>query len=154
MIGLRKLAVFLIIVLVPGTASAAQVGRWQSGIVQGYTKYWTVNNDGAHFTIWCKSQRNKPVSLISIDIEGQPAPPSKRVEIAIGRSFVKLDADRNGYLPTNCPTCADNFVYLWNQIRSATRLAVTFADDRHAGFSLDGARDVLPGTACSPASGG
>jgi hypothetical protein len=153
MIDPRKLAIVLIAFMLPSSALADQVGKWQSGTVQGFTKYWTVNDDGAHFTIWCKAQRDHPVSLISIDIQGHPAPPRKRVKIVVGRTLVKLTADSNGYLPTGCAACADSFVYLWNRIRSSSHLSVMFDDDRRAGFSLEGAMDILPGAACIPASG-
>jgi len=153
MFDLKKIAIFLIVMLTPSAVFADQVGRWHSDTVQGFTKYWTVNRDGSHFTIWCKAQKTRPVSLISIDINGEPAPPSKRVLIVVGRSLVKLTADSNGYLPTSCAACADSFVYLWNRIRSSNHLSVTFDDDRRAGFSLDGAMDILPGSACAAAAG-
>ena len=140
--------------MIPASATAAQIGEWHSGTVRGYTQYWTTNSDGSHFTIWCKAQKNHLISLISIDIAGQPAPPSKRVKIVVGRTLVKLTADSNGYLPMDCPTCGDSFVYLWNRLRSSNYLSVLFDDDRQAGFSLDGAMDILPGAACTPASGG
>ncbi len=152
MIDPRKLAIVLITALIPASATAADIGKWHSGTVQGFTKYWTANSDGSHFTIWCKAQKNRPVSLISIGIGGHPAPPRKRVRIVIGRTLVKLTADSNGYLPTDCPTCADNFVYLWNRLRSSSYLSVLFDDDRQAGFSLEGAMDILPGGVCSPAT--
>lgn len=154
MIDPKKLTILIIVSMVPSSTLAAQAGKWQSGTVQGFTKYWTVNDEGAHFTIWCKPQKDHPVSLISIDIQGHPAPPSKKVLIAVGRNLVKLTADSNGYLPTSCAACADSFVYLWNQIRSSNYLSVLFDDDRKAGFSLEGAMDILPGAACTPASGG
>jgi hypothetical protein len=86
--------------------------------------------------------------LLHVVIDGKTPKPNTRIKLIIDREIMQLPVNSEGYTDTGCATCADSFEYIWHQLRSATAIAVKFSDDRYAGFSLKGAREVLPANAC------
>jgi hypothetical protein len=131
-----------------GSASAVQYGQWKNETVQGFEKFWTETADGSRFTIWCNRKRNLSGTVVDIDIDGRNAPAQRSIRVVIDRSMLKLTADANGYVQTDCAACADGYTVLWNRLRSGTNLAVKFEDDRYAVFSLKGAREALSSSTC------
>lgn len=129
--------------------AAKEAEKWHNETVQNFQKYWTANNSGSKFIIWCNPDRKVSGTLIDIKINGQKAPPGTRIRVVIDRDMIKLPSDSSGYIQTSCATCADSFKFLWNRLRSATSLAVKFEDDRYANFSLKGASRILPGPTCT-----
>ncbi len=130
------------------TAYAETSGAWNSQEIKGFKRYWTVNSTGGSVTIWCHPDRISRGTLISIDIEGRRPDPETLVRIELDRKLIKFHADSEGYIQTACATCSDNFDYFWHQLRSSAQFRVLFEDERYAGFSLRGARRILPGDVC------
>ncbi|MBO6756211.1 MAG: hypothetical protein JJ902_07785 [Roseibium sp.] len=130
------------------TALAGQSGRWHSDTIKGFDRYWTINRDGARVTIFCNDQRPILGTLISFDIDGKPPKPGSLVRIELDRQMVKFRVDERGFIQTDCAACSDSFAYFWHRLRTSAKFAVLFEDDRFAGFSLRGAREILPSNAC------
>lgn len=131
-------------------AFAKQVGDWNFDTVQGFEKYWTQNEEGARFTIWCHRKRNLSGTVLDIDIAGRNAPAKRNMRVVIDRKLFRFRADNRGYVQTGCPACADNYTVLWRRLSNGVRLAVEFDDSRFAAFSLNGAREILQGDVCPP----
>lgn len=148
MSGIRRFAIFLSALFVCLPASADPMAKWQKANVQGFDKYWVVDNYGNTFTIWCNPQRKVNGTVISVRIDGHMPKPGKSVRIFIDNDVLAMPTGAGGYIQTDCPTCSDRFSYLWNKLRSATAISVNFPDSSRAGFFLNGARDVLPGQVC------
>lgn len=129
-------------------AEAQTVEKWSRDEVKGFTRYWTTNNVGASFVVWCHPKRKTNGTLLHVVIDGKTPKPNTRIKLIIDREIMQLPVNSEGYTDTGCATCADSFEYIWHQLRSATAIAVKFSDDRYAGFSLKGAREVLPANAC------
>lgn len=145
----KKICAVVFLALAFSTPTVAkQSEKWHNETVQNFQKYWTVNNSGSKFIIWCNPDRNVSGTLIDIKIDGQTAPPGTRIRVVIDNDMIKLPSDANGYIQTSCATCADSFRFLWNRLRSSVSLAVKFEDDRYADFSLRGASRILPGPSC------
>jgi hypothetical protein len=144
----KKILIIGLALLTPFPAVASKSSKWHKETVQGFNKYWTENETGSRFIIWCHPTRKKMGTVVDIDIEGASAPANKRIRIVLDRDMIKLPADGKGYIQTKCTTCADSYKFLWNRLRSSTYLAVKFADERYAAFSLVGARTTLPGAVC------
>ena len=129
--------------------AADEFGRWHSETVQKYKKYWTENDSGSKFVIWCNPDRKMSGAVIDVELDGQKLPPSKRIMIIVDRDPIKLPSDAKGYIQTSCAGCADGFKFLWNRMRASNTVAVQFGEDRFARFSLKGAAEILPGATCN-----
>ncbi|WP_420414744.1 hypothetical protein [Roseibium sp.] len=131
-----------------GTAEAQTIEKWNRGEVDGFTRYWTTNNVGASFVVWCHPERKTNGTLLHVVIDGATPQPNSRIKLVIDKDIIQLPVNGEGYTDTGCATCADSFEYVWHQLRSATAIAVKFSDNRYAGFSLKGAKELLPAKAC------
>lgn len=60
--------------LLPTSALAETAGKWKSGEINGFTRYWTTNNLGANFVVWCHPKRRINGTLLHIDIDGKMPP--------------------------------------------------------------------------------
>ncbi|MTI44157.1 hypothetical protein JM93_04173 [Roseibium hamelinense] len=146
---LRRFAAFMVcFAILCAPALSVDVKSWRSSTVDGFTKFWVDNHDGAKFIIWCHPSRPVSGTLVDIHIDGQRAPANSRVRIIVDKDMVQLPADSRGYILTDTATGADSFRILWHELRSSFGLAVKFKDERYASFSLNGAKDALPGIAC------
>ncbi|WP_269581618.1 hypothetical protein [Roseibium sp. Sym1] len=134
--------------LLSSTVSAASFGKWNSGEVNGFTRYWTTNSLGASFVVWCHPRRTVNGTLLHIEIDGATPSPNTRIKLIMDREILELPVNEQGYIDSGCPTCSDSFGYVWHRLRAAHTLAVKFHDNRYAGFSLKGAREILPGPVC------
>ncbi|PVB60985.1 hypothetical protein [Labrenzia sp. 011] len=134
--------------LLSGMAQAATVEKWNSGEINGFTRYWTTNNQGSNFVVWCHPERNVNGTILHILIDGSTPPPDTRVKLIMDQEILDLPVNKQGYIASGCATCADSFDYVWHKLRSARSLAVKFQDERYAGFSLRGAREIMPGPVC------
>ncbi|MEP3047650.1 MAG: hypothetical protein ABJL55_11960 [Roseibium sp.] len=149
----RLIKISIATLMMTAPVAADQFGNWNRDNIKGYETYWTVNSDGARFTIWCPPDNQVKNALIGIDINGKLPKASSVVKVEVGRRLVKFNTDRDGYIRTDCTTCADNLTYFWNLMRSSAHLKVLLDDRRHAGFSLRGAREVFPSAVCAPIPG-
>ncbi len=129
-------------------ASAQTVDKWSRGEVDGFTRYWTTNNVGSSFVVWCHPNRKTNGTLLHVEIEGTTPSPNTRIKLVIDNEIMNLPINAQGYTDTGCATCADTFEYVWHRLRSATAIAVKFSDERYAGFSLKGAKEILPPEVC------
>lgn len=134
--------------LLSGTASAASFGKWNSGEINGFTRYWTKNNVGDNFVVWCHPVRKVNGTLLHIEIDGQTPAPNTRIKLIMDQEILELPVNSQGYIDSGCATCSDSFGYVWHRLRSAHTMAVKFQDNRYAGFSLKGAQQILPGPVC------
>ncbi|GAB4518490.1 MAG: hypothetical protein Tsb0019_18620 [Roseibium sp.] len=134
--------------LLSSAAHAANVGKWNSDEVNGFTRYWTTNNIGASFVVLCHPDRKVNGTLLQIEIEGSTPAPRTRIKLILDQDVLELPVNDQGYVDSGCATCSDSFGYVWHRLRGARSMAVKFHDDRYAGFSLNGARQVLPGPVC------
>ncbi len=139
---------FLLATLLCLPAGAETVEKWSSGEVNGFTRFWTTNNQGANFVVWCHPQRKVNGTLLHIVIEGKTPPPDTRVKLILDQEVLDLPVNKQGYISSECATCADSFDYVWHKLRSSRSLAVKFQDERYAGFSLRGAHQIIPGPVC------
>lgn len=135
-------------VLLSTAASADSFGKWNSGDVDGYTRYWTINSVGSSFVVWCHPRRAINGTLLQVEIDGTRPAPETRIKLILDREILELPVNAHGYVDTGCATCADSFGYVWHKLRGARSMAVKFQDDRYAGFSLKGARETIPGPVC------
>lgn len=131
-----------------GGAHAQTIEKWSRGEVDGFTRYWTTNNLGSSFVVWCHPERKTNGTLLHVEIEGATPAPNTRIKLVIDKEIMNLPINGQGYTDTGCATCADTFEYVWHRLRSATAIAVKFADERYAGFSLKGAKEILPAEVC------
>ena len=138
----------IIIAMLPNTATAKTIGKWNSGMVNGFTRYWTTNNVGSNFVVWCHPERKVNGTLLHIEIEGKTPSPNTRIKLILDQEILDLPVNRQGYVDSGCATCADSFGYVWHKLRSSQTMAVKFKDNSYAGFSLKGARNILPGAVC------
>ena len=134
--------------LLPTSALADTAGKWKSGEINGFTRYWTTNNDGANFVVWCHPKRSINGTLLHVDIGGKMPPPNTRIKLIMDREVLELPINEQGYVETSCAACSDSFGYVWHRLRSSQSLAVKFQNDSYAGFSLRGAQKVMPGDVC------
>ncbi|MCR9282768.1 MULTISPECIES: hypothetical protein [Stappiaceae] len=134
--------------LLPTSALAETAGKWKSGEINGFTRYWTTNNLGANFVVWCHPKRRINGTLLHIDIDGKMPPPRSRIKLIMDREILELPINEQGYVETACAACSDSFGYVWHRLRSSHSLAVKFQDDSYAGFSLRGAQKIIPGNVC------
>jgi hypothetical protein len=139
---------FIAILLIPSATSAANVGKWHSGEVDGFTRYWTTNKVGSSFVVWCHPDRQVNGTLLHIVIDGKTPTPNTRLKLVLDQEILELPVNDQGYIDTGCATCSDSFGYIWHRLRAAHSMAVKFYDQRYAGFSLKGAPDILPGKVC------
>lgn len=145
----RRLCIAIIAAMIlPGAAAAETAGKWNSGEINGFTRYWTTNNDGANFVIWCHPERKINGTLLQVEIGGRMPKPSTRIKVIMDREILELPINDHGYIDSGCPTCSDSFGYVWHKLRSSHTLAVKYHDDSYAGFSLRGAREIIPGPVC------
>ncbi|MEM8702120.1 MAG: hypothetical protein AAGF82_09865 [Pseudomonadota bacterium] len=144
----RLVAFFFLALVAPFTALGETTGKWHRGDVDGFTRYWTTNDVGSNFVVWCHPQRQVNGTLLHVEIEGRMPPPNSRVRVILDSSVLDVSVNEHGYIGTGCPACSDSFGYIWHKIRSSRTLAVKFQDDTYAGFSLKGALNVLPGNVC------
>jgi len=140
--------VFFAIYLLPSAAGAETAEKWNSGEINGFTRYWTTNNEGANFVVWCHPERKINGTLLHIEIGGKTPKPNTRVKLILDREVLDLPVNEQGYIDSGCATCADSFGYVWHKLRSSHSLAVKFHDESYAGFSLRGAQQILPGPVC------
>jgi len=131
-----------------GSANAQTVEKWSRGEVNGFTRYWTTNNVGSSFVVWCHPDRKTNGTLLHVVIDGKTPEPNTRIKLVIDTEIMQLPVNGQGYTDTDCAHCADTFEYVWHRLRSATAIAVKFADERYAGFSLKGAAEILPADVC------
>ncbi|KZM48614.1 hypothetical protein [Labrenzia sp. OB1] len=139
---------FLVAALLSVSAWAETFEKWSSGDVNGFTRYWTTNKQGANFVVWCHPERKVNGTLLHIVVEGRTPPPDTRAKLILDQEVLDLPVNKQGYIDSECATCADSFGYVWHKLRSARSLAVKFQDERYAVFSLKGARQILPGPVC------
>jgi hypothetical protein len=144
----RFMAACLASVLLPAAAPAATFGKWNSGEVNGFTRYWTTNNVGSTFVVWCHPDRKVNGTLLHIEIDGRTPAPRTRIKLIIDTEVLELPVNDQGYIDSGCPACSDSFGYVWHRLRGARSMAVKFYDERYAGFSLNGARQIIPGPVC------
>ncbi len=130
------------------STSAATVDKWNSGEIDGFTRYWTTNNEGSSFVVWCHPKRRLNGTLLQVLINNKFPPPNSRVTVILDRQALDMPVNKQGYIETNCATCSDSFGYVWHMLRSSHSLVVKFPDDQFAGFSLRGAQEILPGPVC------
>lgn len=130
------------------SATAGTVGKWNSSEVNGFTRYWTTNSGGANFIVWCHPERSINGTVLHIEIQGGTPAPNSRLKIILDKEILQLPVNSEGYIDSSCATCADSFDYVWHRLRTASTMAVKFQDDRYAGFSLNGAEEVLPAPSC------
>lgn len=147
---MTKLARLTIIatVLLSNTAIGETIGKWNSGNVNGFTRYWTTNNVGANFVVWCHPLRKVNGTLLHIEIQGKTPAPNSRIKLILDQEILDLPINKQGYVSSACATCADSFGYVWHKLRSAQTMAVKYEDNSYAGFSLKGAQKILPGAVC------
>ncbi|WP_421983426.1 hypothetical protein [Roseibium sp.] len=141
-------AFFFLALSAPIGAQAETIGKWHSGDVNGFTRYWTTNDVGSNFVVWCHPKRQVNGTLLQFEIEGRMPPPNSRVRVILDSSVLDVPVNEHGYIGTGCPACSDSFGYIWHKIRSSRTLAIKYPDDTYAGFSLKGALNVLPGNVC------
>ncbi|MHA7772434.1 hypothetical protein [Roseibium sp. M-1] len=134
--------------ILSGTATADTIGKWNRGDVDGFTRYWTTNSDGASFVIWCHPQRKINGTLLHVEIGGKTPKPNTRIKLIMDREILELPINDHGYVDSGCPTCSDSFGYVWHKLRSSHTLAVKYQDNSYAGFSLRGAQEIIPGPVC------
>lgn len=145
----RSIAAALIVfAFVSDVAVAKTIGKWSSGEINGFTRYWTTNNVGASFIVWCHPSRRINGTLLHIEIDGKTPKPHSRVKLIIDRDILDLPVNEQGYIDSGRPVSSDSFDYVWHKLRSASAIAVKFHDHSYAGFSLKGAEEILPGTVC------
>ncbi|MEM9632360.1 MAG: hypothetical protein AAGA50_13605 [Pseudomonadota bacterium] len=145
----KTAAIVLVLTAVLSSSAVGKtVGKWNSGKVDGFTRYWTTNNVGANFVVWCHPERKVNGTLLHIEIEGKSPPPESRIKLILDQEILDLPVNNQGYIGSACATCADSFDYVWHKLRSAHTMAVKFDDDSYAGFSLKGAQAILPGAVC------
>ncbi|MCV0427759.1 MAG: hypothetical protein K5905_20065 [Roseibium sp.] len=150
----KSIAIALIVtVFLPNIAFSKTVGKWNSGTVGGFTRYWTTNNVGSNnvgsnFVVWCHPKRKINGTLLHIEIEGKAPPPGTRIKLILDQEILDLPVNKQGYIDSGCATCADSFDYVWHKLRSSQTMAVKFKDNSYAGFSLKGAQKILPGSVC------
>ncbi len=146
---IRRVAGALLASMLLSTAAlAASAGKWNSGEVNGFKRYWTTNNSGASFVVWCHPERKVNGTLFHILIDGKTPAPNTRIKLVLDKEILELPVNNQGYIDTGCATCSDSFGYIWHRMRAAHSMAVKFYDQRYAGFSLKGAPEILPGPVC------
>ena len=106
------------------------------------------------FQFGVPTARKSSLPLISIDIKGRLPVPKTLIRVELDHRLIKFTADRDGYIRSDCPACADNMRYFWQLLRNSARFAVLFDEDRrYAGFSTRGVGEVIPPTVCEPDPG-
>ncbi|WP_349357355.1 hypothetical protein [Stappia sp.] len=123
--------------------------EWRYEERAGVPRFWIESKRGASFAVWCQDRGRGPRAVIDIDIDAKPAPADQLVRIVIDRSMIKLRADAHGFIRTNCLTCADQAVWLWEKMRFGRFMQVLFDDGRYAGFRLTGLRDISGTQVCT-----
>nr|WP_286183193.1 hypothetical protein [Labrenzia sp. R4_1] len=145
----KKLITSLIIgFALTSSVQAKTIEKWHAGEVDGFTRYWTTNNIGASFVVWCHPQRPVNGTLLHVVIDGKTPTPNTRMKLIIDNEIMEIPVNEQGYIDTGCATCADTFEYVWHRLRAATAIAVKFKDESYAGFSLKGAKEILPANVC------
>jgi hypothetical protein len=134
--------------ILSSAAVADTIGKWNKGEVNGFTRYWTTNNEGANFVIWCHPERKFNGTLLQVEIGNKAPKPNSRIKLIMDREILELPVNDHGYIETSCPTCSDSFGYVWHKLRSSRSLSVKYHDHTHAGFSLRGAQEIIPGPVC------
>lgn len=135
-------------------ANSETIGSWHSEKVDGYHSYWTKNQRGSRFTIWCPDSKKATLPLIGIDIKGRLPMPETLIRVELDHRLIKFTASEDGYIRPDSPAYADNLKYFWQLLRNAARFAVLFDEDRrYAGFSTKGAGDIIPANVCAPNTG-
>ena len=142
------IAAVIVFALLPTAAVAKTVGKWNSGQVNGFTRYWTTSHSGSNFIVWCHPKRQVNGTLLHVEISGKTPPPHSRIKLILDDEILELPVNKQGYVSSDCPTCADSFGYVWHKLRSANTMAVKFQDNSYSGFSLKGAPTILPGAVC------
>ncbi|TYC56306.1 hypothetical protein FMN50_10310 [Rhodobacterales bacterium] len=134
--------------LLTTSVSAETVENWSRNEINGYMRYWTRNKDGSNFVVWCHPTKTINGTLIHIEIDGKTPTPGTRIKMILDKDIFELPVNGQGYIGSDCATCADSFDYVWHRLRSSHFVAVKFKDERYAHFSLRGAKNVLPGDVC------
>lgn len=144
----RFAGAFFVGALLSTAAHADTIGKWSRGEVNGFTRYWTSNNLGANFVVWCHPKRKVNGTLLHVEIDGKTPAPNTRIKLIMDQEILELPVNEQGYIDSGCATCSDSFGYVWHRLRASHTMAVKFHDNRYAGFSLRGAREILPGPVC------
>jgi len=144
----RVTSAFVVCAFLSTASFADTVGKWSKGEINGFTRYWTTNNVGANFVIWCHPQRMVNGTLLHIEIDGKTPTPNSRIKLIMDQEVLELPVNEQGYVDSDCATCSDRFGYVWHRLRASRTMAVKFQDKRYAGFSLKGATKILPGPVC------
>ena len=131
-----------------GTALGETIGKWNSGQADGFTRYWTTNNVGSNFVIWCHPKRSVNGTMLHVEIQGKLPPAGSRIKLILDADILELPVNEHGLVGSGCATCSDSFGYVWHKLRSANTMAVKYHDNSYAGFSLKGAANVIPGAVC------
>ncbi|QDG77121.1 hypothetical protein [Labrenzia sp. PHM005] len=135
-------------------ANSETIGSWHSEKVNGYQSYWTKNQRGSRFTIWCPDSKKSALPLIGIDIKGRLPAPETLIRVELDRRLIKFTASEDGYIRPDCAACGDKLRYFWQLLRNSARFAVLFDEDRrYAGFSTIGAGDIIPANVCATNTG-
>ncbi|NBJ13698.1 hypothetical protein [Microvirga arsenatis] len=145
-------AALAIALLLPSLAMAQGVraGKWTSGVGQGIVEHIVRNGPGNDFNISCDVGYSEDAELtgISISIRDNGPPPKSTVRIFIDDEEFQFGVDDHGGIKTNYRVNADNFIALWETLRSGKSMRVLFEDGRTSSFSLDGAKKVLGSKPC------
>lgn len=132
--------VLLLLLSVPAFAEE----EWKAGFGQGTNEYFVDNGPGNRFYIACGEENTS----IMPTIIGESPPSGTTVSIIIDADEYDMGTDANGYIPTDCHVCGDNFDALWTALRKGHYMLVKFADGRSSKFSLKGASRAMPKEPC------
>ncbi|MEH3146353.1 MAG: hypothetical protein PGN34_13610 [Methylobacterium frigidaeris] len=137
------------ILCLPVAASAAQAGDWTVGTGQGYVEYTVRNGPDATFVIACDegATENGAHSNVGAEIAGKPPADGTSFEVDLdGKSYRFAQSEQLGNLRSRASRA--DFAAMWERMRSAREMRVTFADGRSSPFSLRGVRQALDPKPC------
>lgn len=135
-----------------GGAGAKQVGDWSVGSGQGYVAYSVSNESGDEFAFSCdegasvKGETKK--TGLTITIKGEPPPAESSYTVTADGRGLDFYSNEKSDTDTLCKVCSQNFIDLWDRVRSANTLTVTLSDKRRATFRIAGAAKALPKRHC------
>lgn len=129
--------------------AAEPVANWTYDVRSGTPRFWTESTGGARFTLWCQNWGSGPHPVLAVRIAERAAPPDRLVRLVIDRSMIKLRADGQGYIRTDCPLCADQATWLWNKLRNGHFMQIQLDDGRYSGFRIKGLAQISGEAVCS-----
>ena len=128
-----------------GQQAASSEGVWVSGFAMGVVEASIDEGIGSSLTMSCQNGMNGQVYL---NLSGQPATGVVRFDVD-GQIFELPAWAEGGRLNTECRACADNYMALWEALRSGTQVIVSDATNE-AILSLNGSADALSPEPCMP----